>query len=65
MRTISVCGRKISGENNDRNMPVFRCLLQLPAKITAVGIRQFIIQQDKVRHKIPYRVKQLAAQRDI
>jgi len=46
-------------------MPVLRGILQLPAQVAAIRVCQFVVQQDQVRHKIPHRIKQLAAQSNI
>ena len=57
-------GRKISRENNDRDMPVLVRLLQLPAKFAAIHICQSVVQQDQVRPEILHCIKQPAAQRN-
>jgi len=46
-------------------MLVFRHNLQLLAKIAAIGIRQFVIQQDQIGRKRTDRIKQPAAHRYI
>lgn len=61
---VVIARRKVSRKNNYRDMAVRLCLLQLPAKIAAVHVCQFVVQQDQVGPKIHHGIKQPAAQRN-